>query len=185
MTNEEIYEKYAAFVTGRIDDDRVQYAAPHCDSRILHAPSECEYCADQPELQGKRWLLGIAHTGHAPGRGEIPCEADATRPPDSESDHRRWGGNKPTSANGDDSWPEETFASKVMYGDHFTDTPVVTPADSRRVLDVLLSVLNGEPYPVNDVTKPHLEEIIEKIDAQLDTGWTGESYTVWMEGTGP
>jgi hypothetical protein len=55
----------------------------------------------------------------------------------------------------------------------------------RRILDVLLSALNGETYPINDVTRPELEEIIEEIDYQLDTGWTGEGYTVWMNGVGP
>jgi len=113
VTNEEIYEKYNAFVTKQMEDG-VYDTIPHCDSRILHRGDECQYC-QRPGWQGMRWYLGIANTGHTPGRGEIPCEADATRPPGGESDHRRWGGNKPTSATGDE-WPEETFASKVMYG---------------------------------------------------------------------
>jgi hypothetical protein len=57
--------------------------------------------------------------------------------------------------------------------------------DYRRILDVLLSVMNGESYPINDLTKPHIETIIEKIDGQLKTGWTGEAYTIWMDGVGP
>ena len=57
--------------------------------------------------------------------------------------------------------------------------------DLRRILDVFLSINNGESYPMNDITKSHFEEIIEKIDYQLDTGWTGEAYTIWMEGVGP
>ena len=57
--------------------------------------------------------------------------------------------------------------------------------DLRRVLDVLLSVNNGDPYPINDTTKSHIETIIEKIDGELETGWTGEAYTIWMEGVAP
>ena len=114
------YEEYAAFVKEQMTSGAYD-TIPHCDSRILHRESECDYCSDRPTWQDKRWRLGIANTGHAPEWDEIPCPADAARPPNSESDHRRWGGNKPTSAKGDDSWPEETFASKVMYGDHFTD----------------------------------------------------------------
>jgi histidine triad (HIT) family protein len=57
--------------------------------------------------------------------------------------------------------------------------------DFRRILDVLLAVLNGDRYPVNDETRPHLETIVETIDAALETGWTGYGYTEWMPGTGP
>jgi hypothetical protein len=62
---------------------------------------------------------------------------------------------------------------------------LLNSADSRRILDILLSVLNGEAYPINDLTQPHIEAIIEDIDHQLDTGWVGEAYTIWMEGVGP
>jgi hypothetical protein len=47
----------------------------------------------------------------------LPCPADAARPPGSPGDHRRWGGNKPTSATGDPSWPAESTASVALYGD--------------------------------------------------------------------
>lgn len=57
--------------------------------------------------------------------------------------------------------------------------------DLRRILDILLTINNGDTYPVNDTTKPHLEEIVTKIDHQLNTGWTGLGYTIWMEGVGP
>lgn len=57
--------------------------------------------------------------------------------------------------------------------------------DLRRILDILLTVLNGENYPINDLTQPHIETIIEKIDGQLKTGWTGEAYTIWMKGIEP
>jgi hypothetical protein len=94
---------------------------PHCDQRILHAPGECEYCDAHPEWQELREAWGIAFTGHPPADDEwtrqLPCPADFNRPANSGADHRRWGGNKPTSARGDASWPIETLASHMMYGD--------------------------------------------------------------------
>ncbi len=58
-------------------------------------------------------------TIHSPVREQeiMPCPADYDRPPDSSSDHRRWGGNKPTSATGNSEWPAESAASVMMYGD--------------------------------------------------------------------
>jgi len=47
----------------------------------------------------------------------LPCPADATRPPGASNDHRRWGGNKPTTAASNPAWPAETTASKILYGD--------------------------------------------------------------------
>jgi hypothetical protein len=52
-----------------------------------------------------------------PAWDAMPCPADFARPAGSRGDHRRWGGNKPTSATGDPSWPRESTASVVMYGD--------------------------------------------------------------------
>jgi hypothetical protein len=52
-----------------------------------------------------------------PAWDRTPCPADADRPPRAANDHRRWGGNKPTTATGDPSWPAESAASHVMYGD--------------------------------------------------------------------
>jgi len=48
---------------------------------------------------------------------QLPCPADMDRPPGASNDHRRWGGNKPTSARGDPAWPAETGASVMSYGD--------------------------------------------------------------------
>lgn len=128
---------------------------PHCDTRVLHAPGECEYCDRRSEWQELREAWGIAYTGHPPRAGlprcrrpmnetfpgygpgvrceqprghedecrpypawdSQPCPADAARPQGASNDHRRWGGNKPTGATGDPSWPAETTASVVMYGD--------------------------------------------------------------------
>lgn len=91
---------------------------PHCDARILHAPGECEYCDRHPKEQQDRIECGIAFTGHEPAEGQVSCPADVARPPDSPSDHRHWAGNKPTSADGDPSWPAESLASQMFYGDH-------------------------------------------------------------------
>lgn len=90
---------------------------PHCDARILHAPGECEYCDAYPDAQLERTHLKIAFTGHAPVDEQVACPADVARPPGSSADHRHWAGNKPTNATGDPSWPTESFASQVMYGD--------------------------------------------------------------------
>jgi len=102
---------------------------PHCDSFVLHKPGECEYCDRLPDWQELREAWGIAFTGHSDeitgrwgnesynGGPVLPCPADFTRPPGTESDHRRWAGNKPTGATGDGSWPKESFASQVLYGD--------------------------------------------------------------------
>ncbi|MFG1659069.1 hypothetical protein ACGFIY_21305 [Micromonospora chersina] len=79
---------------------------PHCDSAVLHAPGECEFCDAQPEWQELRRLWGIAFTGHAPridaGRpwlSEVPCPSDARRPGGA---NQMWPGNRPeASAPGD------------------------------------------------------------------------------------
>lgn len=106
----------------------VQY--PHCDSRVLHAPGECKYCDGHLDWQNGRIHDRICFTGldgdamNRRYRLGLPpvkwqaCPADAARPPGAANDHRRWAGNKPTSVIGDPSWPAETFASHVMYGDH-------------------------------------------------------------------
>ena len=90
---------------------------PHCDSRVLHEPGNCEYCDRHPDWQALREAWGISFTGRPPGPGMLPCPADAARPAGSGADHRRWAGNKPTSAEGDPSWPAETAASRALYGD--------------------------------------------------------------------
>lgn len=68
-------------------------AFPHCDTRVLHAPDECEYCDMYPDWQKLRRMWGIAFTGHRPRDAELPCPADYHRPPGSPSDHRHWPGN--------------------------------------------------------------------------------------------
>lgn len=113
LTTEPVYDVYAEFVSAQM---HTWDTIPHCDSRILHAPAECEHC-NRPEWTAKRLELGIAFTGHEPASDQVPCPADASRPAESAHDHRRWAGNKPTTAQGDPTWPFETNASQMMYGD--------------------------------------------------------------------
>ncbi len=88
---------------------------PHCDSRILHGPGVCEYCDRHPDWQALRGAWWIAFTGQQPTEGQMPCPADAARPPGS-SDHRRWAGNVATS----EAPVNETATSKMLYGQEDT-----------------------------------------------------------------
>jgi hypothetical protein len=107
-------QRYAAWheFVRRATDDTI----PHCDSRILHHPDDCDYC-NRPDWTKARAELGIEFTGREQRPGFVPCEADVDRPAGAHNDHRRWGGNKPTSATGDPEWPVETYTSYVLYGD--------------------------------------------------------------------
>jgi hypothetical protein len=62
---------------------------PHCDSLVLHAPGECEYCDLFPYLQVVREHWKIAFSGYEPDEKELPCPADFQRPGKSQL----WGGN--------------------------------------------------------------------------------------------
>jgi hypothetical protein len=66
--------------------------APHCDSRVLHAPGECQYCDQLPLWQALRVLWGICFTGYEPdlAKKELPCPATVHRPLELIN---RWGGN--------------------------------------------------------------------------------------------
>lgn len=127
---------------------------PHCDSFILHAPGECEYCDGHPDWQALRHFWGIAFTGHPAGNDRmsdepvLPCPADFTRPPGSRSDHRRWGGNTATAQRGDPSMPRQTTASVIMYGDQGGREPWPLPERIanrviRRPIDNLKKRLRG------------------------------------------
>lgn len=63
---------------------------PHCDSKVLHAPGECEYCDKHPDWQALRLSWGIAFTGYEPEEKELPCPASVNRPLETIN---RWGGN--------------------------------------------------------------------------------------------
>jgi hypothetical protein len=86
--------------------------APHCDARVLHAPNVCEYCDRYPDYQELRKRWGIAFTGQTPKKDQVPCPADAIRPPGSDRDHRRWAGNVATT----EKPVDEIAASKMIYG---------------------------------------------------------------------
>jgi hypothetical protein len=63
---------------------------PHCDQRILHAPTECQFCDKHPEWQQLRACWGIAFTGYEPENEELPCPADYAR----RDAHQLWIGNQ-------------------------------------------------------------------------------------------
>jgi hypothetical protein len=70
---------------------RVIEQFPHCDSRVLHAPGECEFCDRHPDWQELRVVWGINFTGHyVPNRQ--PCPAEQARPLNVIN---RWPGNVP------------------------------------------------------------------------------------------
>jgi hypothetical protein len=82
---------------------KVQF--PHCDSGVLHAPNECEYCDHHPEWQYLRHIWGINFTGHK-DPSKIQCPAERVRPLDT---IEGWGGNVPT--NGRPVDPKEIAAT--------------------------------------------------------------------------
>lgn len=65
---------------------------PHCDSAVLHAEGECEYCDEYPAWQEARKMWGIAFTGHIPQKGELPCPSEVHR---SHETIMQWPGNQP------------------------------------------------------------------------------------------
>jgi len=64
---------------------------PHCDDKVLHAPGECRFCDDFPDLQRERLFQGINFTGHQES-GFLPCPAEERRSLDIIN---AWGGNRP------------------------------------------------------------------------------------------
>lgn len=69
---------------------------PHCDSAVLHAPGECEYCDAYPEFQKARKMWGIAFTGQPPTDEQpLLCPSEVRRDLDTIN---RWPGNRPASS---------------------------------------------------------------------------------------
>jgi hypothetical protein len=70
---------------------------PHCDARVLHAPSQCSIC-DQyaSDLQEIRQIWGVNFTGES-DPNKTQCPAEAARPLETIN---KWGGNtaKPNEA---------------------------------------------------------------------------------------
>jgi hypothetical protein len=85
------------------DDDyqTVEAPFPHCDSRILHSPTECQYCDEYPILQAERIARSIAFSGHVPVKGQTPCPADAAVASGERGDYNQWGGNVAQPTGGD------------------------------------------------------------------------------------
>jgi hypothetical protein len=70
-----------------------EICGPHCDSRILHAPGECEVCDYFPTLQKAREVWGITFTGR-PISEKQPIECPAVQAREMEN-LSAWGGNVP------------------------------------------------------------------------------------------
>ena len=45
---------------------------PHCDSFVLHAPEECEYCRNATKLQIDRKACDVSYTGHFNRKYQCP-----------------------------------------------------------------------------------------------------------------
>lgn len=153
---------------------------PHCDSRVLHAPGECEHCDHYPERQRARQNGRVAFTGHEPTEDQLPCPADAARPPGSTSDHRRWYGNVATSQEPVD----ETEASKVLYfrtptGSKPWSDPDADPlADVRAAARRAYDAYQPEPFEMPPALASHAEAreafanlAVQKLDI---ADWTPE-----------
>jgi len=75
-------------------DAEIWGTIPHCDSRILHAPTECVYCAERTDLRHARLRLRIQFSGHEPTE-QLPyrCPADWSVRLRERSDYNEWPGN--------------------------------------------------------------------------------------------
>lgn len=88
MTDAEKYAKYEAAV----DEDATRRGTiPHCDSRLLHAKGECQWCDERPNLQAIRAELGINFSGHY-DKDKLICPAEMAR---NLPKIERWAGNVP------------------------------------------------------------------------------------------
>ena len=82
-------DEYAAYEAAVRASADATGSIPHCDSNVLHAPGQCEYCDERPDLQEFRLLHGINFTGQF-DPSKLLCPAEAKR-----DLHiiERWGGN--------------------------------------------------------------------------------------------
>lgn len=113
--------------TKQFDRYRELFDRPaHCDPRILHPPSECEYCAREEMAQAEREMLGVRNTcyeGEQPGRPN-PCPAELAR---SKESLGAWGGNRPVPA-------VDYAASSLARSELGTDpSPCVCPVCSMQL----------------------------------------------------
>ena len=72
------------------DDPSLKAPYPHCDSDVLHAPGECEYCDEYPEAQHERIDNDINFTGHHHA-DKATCPSEMARPLET---IERWPGNR-------------------------------------------------------------------------------------------
>ncbi len=69
---------------------------PHCDSRVLHAPSACIYCDKFPEWQELRQTWGICFSGEqVSDERPIGDPADLAVMFKKRTDYNNWPGNRP------------------------------------------------------------------------------------------
>ena len=87
-------------------DDGERAYAPHCDSSVLHAPGECEFCDKYTDWQAYRETARINFTGHN-DEHKAPCPSVYLR---GGRDPGEWPGNRPEGYG-------ETF--KTMYKSWF------------------------------------------------------------------
>lgn len=73
---------------------------PHCDSSVLHAPGECEFCDEYPDFQHYRVVARINFSGHY-DRNKAPCPSTFFRP---EATIDKWGGNVATNPDDTELW---------------------------------------------------------------------------------
>lgn len=71
-------------------DSEYKAHAPHCDARVLHAPSACRYCDHYKEWQRAREVWGINFTGES-DPAKLPCPSTTKR---SLEKIERWPGNR-------------------------------------------------------------------------------------------
>ncbi|SRR5258708_24877162 len=99
---------------------------PHCDSKILHKPGECEYCDGHPDWQELRTLWNVNFTGHY-DLDKMLCPAEQYR---DKSVMDQWSGNGARTKEQNDAYykkMEEEIADalkaieKAEAGDKKTD----------------------------------------------------------------
>ena len=82
-------EDVSATFIGMAEEQRA--FMPHCDSTVLHAPGECEFCDQYPDWQSLRELWRINYTGKD-DHEKVPCPSLYFRDIDLIN---RWPGNLP------------------------------------------------------------------------------------------
>lgn len=79
------------FGRSKINNSVSAEPAPHCDTRVLHAPKTCKYCDMHPDWQEYREVALINFTGEH-DTTKAPCPSDYFR---TLQDINNWAGNIP------------------------------------------------------------------------------------------